>query len=108
MYKLINILFCLEDISLVFLINFKSVLLKVDSEYKIWIDEFLKPHVHYLPIRRDFSDLAITIEWCKDHDKACEKIANNAFELFKKCYNEDFLINYVSKKLNKLKPMKFS
>ena len=91
-----------------YLLSFKSVLLKVESEYKIWIDEFLKPHVHYLPIRKDFSDLAITIEWCKGHDKACEKIANNAFELFKKCYNEDFLINYVSKKLNKLKPMKFS
>lgn len=91
-----------------YLLSFKSVLLKVNSEYKIWIDYFMKPYEHYIPIKRDFSNLGIVIKWCIEHDKTCEKIANNAFELFRKCYNEKFMIDYVSKKLNKLKPMKFS
>jgi hypothetical protein len=82
-----------------YFLSFKSLLLKVDSEYKIWLDDFLKPYEHYIPIKKDFSNLAVILEWCRTHDKACEKIANNAFKLFTKCFKEDFFIDYVAKKL---------
>ena len=34
-----------------YILSFKSVLLKVESEYRIWIDEFLKEGEHYLLIK---------------------------------------------------------
>jgi hypothetical protein len=83
-----------------YFLSFKSLLLKVDSEYRIWLDDFLEPYEHYIPIKKDFSNLAMILEWCRTHDKACEKIANNAFKLFTKCFKEDFFIDYVANKLD--------
>lgn len=89
-----------------YVLSFKSVLLKVESDYTMWIDEYLKPNVHYIPINRDFSNLATTIEWCREHDKECKKMADNAYKLFKKCFTEDFICKYMSKKLKEMKPLR--
>jgi hypothetical protein len=90
-----------------YILSFKSVLLKVESEYKIWIDEFLKEGEHYLLIKRDFSNLKETIDWCRSHDKECKKIADNAYKIYKKCYNEEFILKYTADKLNNLEIMTF-
>ena len=89
-----------------YILSFKSVLLKVESDYTMWIDEYLKPNVHYIPISKDFSNLAITIEWCRKHDKECKKIADNAYKLFKKCFTEEFICKYMAKKLKTMKTLK--
>ena len=90
-----------------YILSFKSVLLKVESEYRIWIDEFLKEGEHYLLIKRDFSNLKETIDWCRSHDKECKKIADNAYKIYKKCYNEEFILKYTADKLNNLEIMTF-
>ena len=90
-----------------YILSFKSVLLKVESEYKIWIDEFLKEGEHYLLIKKDFSNLKETIDWCRSHDKECKKIADNAYKIYKKCYNEEFILKYTADKLNNLEIMRF-
>jgi hypothetical protein len=89
-----------------YILSFKSVLLKVESDYTMWIDEYLKPNIHYIPINKDFSNLATTIEWCREHDKECKKIADNAYKLFRKCFAEDFICKYMAKKLKGMKPLK--
>lgn len=89
-----------------YLLSFKSVLLKVDSEYKMWIDKFLKPNIHYIPIHKDFSNLATMIEWCRTHDKECKEIAENAYKLFKQCFTKKFICKYLSKQLNSMKNLK--
>ena len=89
-----------------YILSFKSVLLKVESDYTMWIDEYLKPNVHYIPISKDFSNLATTIEWCRKHDKECKKIADNAYKLFKKCFTEEFICKYMAKKLKTMKTLK--
>ena len=85
-----------------YFLSSKSTLFKVDSPYTIWINEFLESKKHYLPITRDYSNLSITIEWARKHDTACKKIADNAYKIFTKCYNKDFIGKYISDKLNKL------
>jgi hypothetical protein len=41
----------------------------------------LKPYVHYVPIKSDFSDLKSKILWCQKNDNFCQKIAENARNL---------------------------
>ena len=89
-----------------YILSFKSLLLKVKSEYKMWIDDFMKPNIHYIPIHKDFSNLATTIEWCRNNDDKCKEIAENAYKLFKQCFTEKFICKYFSKKLNNMKTLK--
>ena len=57
--------------------------------------------IHYIPIKKDLSDLIEKIKWCKKNDKICEKIAENAKKFAKKYLSEngcmDFLQNILYK-----------
>jgi hypothetical protein len=58
-----------------------SVVLHVDDfRYKGWFETFLKPWVHYVPLRFDLGDLIEKIEWCLAHPDVCEYIVANATE----------------------------
>ena len=58
---------------------YKSLLLMVDSEYTLWYSHLLVPYVHYIPIKKDLSDLLEKITWCRNHDDLCEKMAINSY-----------------------------
>jgi hypothetical protein len=51
----------------------------VDSEYTLWYSHLLVPYVHYIPIKKDLSDLIEKITWCRNHDDLCEKMAMNSY-----------------------------
>lgn len=72
-----------------------SVILKVDSEWKEHFYDLLTPWIHYIPIKSDLSDLINIIDWCRNNDKECEKIAINAFTFANKYFTEDNLFNYL-------------
>jgi spore maturation protein CgeB len=55
----------------------------------------LKPFVHYIPIKKDFSDLFEKIEYLKNNDKEAERIAKNAQEFAR----EHFKLGVFRKKL---------
>lgn len=57
-----------------------SVVLKQDSEYYEHFYKSLSPWEHYIPFKRDLSDLLQKIQWAKDHDEEAQKIAKNAQE----------------------------
>lgn len=77
------------------LLSFGSVILRVESDYKMWIDKYLKPKVHYIPIKRDYSDLAAILKWCHTHDEACQRLAANARRAYEKYYTESFIYKYL-------------
>ena len=52
-----------------------------DRPYWDWATARLRPHVHYLPVRRDLSDLLAQIEWLDAHPTEANGIADAAFEL---------------------------
>jgi len=59
--------------------------LMVDRPYTEYFFEFLKEWEHYIPVKRDLSDLVEKTKWCmENYDKALE-IAKNAYE-FSKIY----------------------
>ena len=46
-----------------------SLVLKQDSNYYEHFYKDLKPFEHYVPFKRDLSDLLEKIQWAKDHDE---------------------------------------
>lgn len=81
-----------------------SLVLKVDSmeDWEIWYSRLLKPYEHYVPIKKDLSDLEKQINWCRDNDGKCKEIIKNAHELVNKYITKDGLLDYMESLLNKI------
>lgn len=85
-----------------FMLGLESVILNVESKYKLWLDQFLVPNEHYIPVKHDLSDLAEKIKWCKMNDDKCKIIAQNAKSLYNKIMNKDYILDYMKNILNNI------
>ena len=79
---------------------YNSVILLVKSDFYIWYQPLLKPWIHYVPIKKDLSDLVDKIDWCKKNDNKCKIIANNALEFYKKYINKNSINDYLEMLFN--------
>ena len=57
--------------------------LLVDRPHKEFFFEFLKEWVHYIPVKRDLSDLIEQTKWCFDNYDKAVIIAENAYQFSK-------------------------
>jgi hypothetical protein len=95
-------------------LSYKSLILKVSTDFKTWYSDkligcnpLIDPieHIlnsHYVNIKKDLSNLIKVINWCKENDGLCKKIAENSYkfwELYLK--NKGFMFNYMQNKLKK-------
>ena len=76
-----------------------SVILLIDSEYGLWFKKLLIPFVHYVPVKKDLSDLVEKIQWCKSHDQECRNIVKNCLEFYDQFLTKDALLDYLQKVL---------
>ena len=58
----------------------QTIPLKVESTKIEYFYEDLKPWVHYVPIKSDFSDLKEKIEWLRENDQKAIEISKNGVE----------------------------
>ena len=73
-----------------------------NSVYKFWFGKLIKPYVHYMPFKEDFSDLIEQLEYAKNHDEEMKQIAQNARKFIEEfatrnslsCYLGLLLIEY--------------
>jgi len=65
-----------------FLWSNRPVLL-VDRPYKEYFFEHLKEWEHYIPVKRNLSDLMPKIVWCFKNPEKAKEIAANALEFSK-------------------------
>lgn len=81
-----------------------SVILKVDSlfDYKLWFSNYLVENYHYLPIKKDLSNLKSAIVACKENDETCKKIGENAHQLFNSIINRKYVSAYFSNLINSI------
>lgn len=68
------------------------VILKQESDFIQYFEtdlyhESIKEWIHYIPIKRDFSDLIEKIEWLKNNDEEGKKISDNAYNYATKYFN---------------------
>lgn len=79
-----------------------SLLLMIDSEYTLWYSHLLKPYVHYIPIKKDLSNLIETIVWCRSNDEICKAIAKNSLNFAKDLLKYDVLLNSMGNSMIKI------
>ena len=84
-------------------LNMGSVVLKVDSPWKVWYSDLLVPYKHYVPVKHDLSDLIDQIKWCRDNDSKCKQIASNAKEFYNRYLLKDGALDFLQKTLVELK-----
>lgn len=82
------------------LFNLGFCILNVESDYKLWFEQWLIPYTHYIPIKHNLDDLEEKIKWCLDNDDKCYKISKNAMEFYNKYFNKDFIYDYLSNLFN--------
>jgi hypothetical protein len=82
-------------------LNMGCVILKVDSDYRMWMD--LKPYVHYVPVKRDLSDLLDKIRWCRTHDSECRKMVEACREYYALHLGKDGIMDYLTSTLHSLR-----
>lgn len=76
-----------------------SVPLMPIPKYHSWIcEKWLIPGVHYVEVKRDFSDLEEKIQWCRENDDRCMEIARNGTE-FMLQFTNPRRENYIVEKL---------
>lgn len=90
-----------------YLLNCGSVMFIVESKFVIgnicWFDNVLKPYIHYIPIKYDFSDLEEKILWCRKNDDKCKNIVKNAKCLYSKIVTKDGIYDYCEYLFNSFK-----
>ena len=65
-----------------------------------FMEDHLKPNVHYVEIKPDFSDLEKVYEWCINNQDTCLAISKNAKEYVKEFLNEETELIIVNQVLN--------
>jgi hypothetical protein len=69
-----------------------SCVLRQDPIATEWYETWLVPFVHFVPVKYDLSDLIEKIEWAKEHDEECSRIAQQG-RAFAEKYFQDIAIN---------------
>jgi hypothetical protein len=95
-------------------LSYKSLILKVKSDYKTWYSEKLigfnplvddvelSKYSHFINVSSDLSDLVEIVQWCINNDNICEKIAENSYNFWLKYLsNSNYMFNYMQRTLNK-------
>jgi glycosyltransferase involved in cell wall biosynthesis len=80
----------------------------VDRPHKEYFFRHLREWKHYIPVKRDLSDLKDNITWCLEHPDKAKEIAEQAYKFSKEyltrdaCYKEwDKIINkHIKNNLN--------
>ena len=72
-----------------------SLLLRVDSEYTSWVDDFIEHGKHYVRVKADLSNLIQIIKWFEkeENKKKAKKIAHNGLKFARKALTKEFVIN---------------
>ncbi|MGO1118617.1 glycosyl transferase family 90 [Rhodovibrionaceae bacterium A322] len=65
--------------SLAWMLRANSVVMMARPTVTSWLmEDQLEPHVHYLPLQPDFSDLEETVNWALENEEACLEISSQA------------------------------
>lgn len=80
-----------------------SVILMVDSPWKVWFSDMLKPYEHYVPVNQSMDNLIDQIKWCREHDEQCQQIARNALQFYVTYLNKRGILDYMQKLIVHLK-----
>ena len=73
-----------------------SVVLLVESDTHLWFEALMKPWVHFIPVKKDASDLKQKIEWALQNDQKCAQIAAAARAFYEKHLGVDACVQHLA------------
>jgi hypothetical protein len=73
-----------------------SLIIKATYSYE-YLSSFIKPHVHYIPLATDYSDLLPTIDWILANDRKVFEIVKRAQRVSKRRLRQEDLECYLSR-----------
>jgi hypothetical protein len=85
------------------ILRMNCVVLMVESDWKMWYSDMLIPYEHYIPVKKDLSDIYEQIDWCRENDQMCELIAYNAQQFAERVLGKNGMLDYTQKLLVDLK-----
>jgi hypothetical protein len=71
-----------------------SLILRVGSEYRSWVDHMIEPGLHYVSVKSDLSDLHSCIRSCMKNDTLCRQIADAGRELATSLLQKEYMKNH--------------
>ena len=71
-----------------------------NSHYTDTIRQILKPWCHYIPCKKDMSNLVETIKWYIKYNSEVEKIVKNMVDMRNSIMSLDNIISFVTKKID--------
>lgn len=77
-------------------ICFSDSLLLYQTEEFQWFQPALQPFVHYLPIKKDLSDLIERIDWARANSDKVKEIIKNQNEVARKCFHPQTIAKQLS------------
>lgn len=72
-----------------------SLCLHQTTENEQWYYDAIKPYVHYLPFKKDLSDLKEQIAWAETHPNKVRHIIENAHHFAKDCLFQGSVLSYI-------------
>lgn len=78
-----------------------SLMLKVDGDWEQWYYPMMKPNVHYIPVKRDLSDLNAQIEWCMAHDAEAAAIAAAGEKFIREMMRPEVVLEHAVKNIRR-------
>lgn len=78
-------------------LNSGSVILLVDSKWKLWYSDMLIPYEHYVPVKSDMTDLIEKVKWCRKNDSTCKEIVQNAKNFYSKYLSKQGILDFMQK-----------
>lgn len=79
--------------------SFESVILLVNSEWKMWYSHMIHPWIHYVPVKADMSDLVEMVMWCEANQDRCQIIIQNALAFYNKYLGTKGILDYLQQTL---------
>ena len=89
-------------------LNSGSVVMIPDSEYTQWFSALLEPYKHYIPVKKDLSNLLDMVKWCESNVHECENIARNAKQFYQTHLTKEGILSYTENLINGLASLRTS
>ena len=86
--------------SILWKLSSSSLVLNVESDYEDWYDPLLKPWIHYVPIRKDLSDLKKQYDYLNNNTDLAKKIITNANKMIDMIMSHNYIRRVFLEKLS--------
>lgn len=86
---------CASAPRLALMLHSNCVVFKAITNSVQWFYKALKSHIHFIPIKEDFSDLFDQMLWAKEHEKECMQISKNAQKLAQEVLSREAVYEYL-------------